>query len=148
VLKPPPPPEPELDPEEAKRRALRKKYGKDIDCFRSPGGHEVVAGRSSKMNEHVSLKLAKGDMPWFHTDCGIPGSHVLIRAPWDSVTEEDLEFAAKIAAYHSKGKNDLSVPVMYCRGAQVKKIRGAKQGQVTVSGNSYQIFVAPELPEH
>jgi len=147
ILKPPAKPEPALDPEEERRRAFKKKYGKDIDCFRSPGGHEVVAGRSSKMNEYVSLKLARGDMPWFHTDNRIPGSHVLIRAPWDDVAEEDFEFAAKIAAYHSKAKNDFSVPVMYCRGDQVKKIRGAKQGQVTVSGKSYQIFVAPGLPE-
>lgn len=147
VMKPPPPPERPPDPEEERRLAFKKKYGKDIDCFLSPGGHEVVAGRSSKMNEHVSLKLAKGDMVWFHTDGRIPGSHVLIRAPWDEVDDEDIEFAAGIAAYHSKAKHQRHVPVMYCKGHQVRKIKNTPQGMVTTTGNTFQIIVDPSLPE-
>eukprot|EP00929_Paragymnodinium_shiwhaense_P008324 TRINITY_DN112273_c0_g1_i1.p1 TRINITY_DN112273_c0_g1~~TRINITY_DN112273_c0_g1_i1.p1 ORF type:complete len:494 (-),score=123.10 TRINITY_DN112273_c0_g1_i1:55-1536(-) len=147
VLRKPEPPPPPPDPEEEARRAFKRKYGKDVECYRSPvGGHEVVVGRSSKMNEYVSLKLAKGDMVWFHTDRRIPGSHVLIRAPWDEVADEDIEFAAKIAAYHSKAKNDYNVPVMYCRGHQVRKMKGSPQGMVTINGNSFQILVEPGLP--
>mmetsp|Transcript_90250 Transcript_90250/g.273956 ORF Transcript_90250/g.273956 Transcript_90250/m.273956 type:complete len:394 (+) Transcript_90250:1-1182(+) len=147
VIKRPKPPPPPPDPAEVARLAFKRKHGKDIDCFRSPNGHEVVAGRSSKMNEYVSLKLAKGDMMWFHTDNRIPGSHVLIRAPWDEIQDEDVEFAAKIAAYHSKAKEKMLVPVMYCRGHQVSKIRGAPTGQVTIKGNAYQTMVQPALPE-
>lgn len=146
VIKPPPPPPPPPDPEEEARLAFKRKYGKDIDCFRSPNGHEVICGRASRTNEYVSLKLAKGDMVWFHTDNRIPGSHVLIKAPWDSVTDEDIEFAAKIAAWHSKAKNDLQAPVMYCRGHQVRKIKGTPLGMVSISGNTYQIMVKPGLP--
>lgn len=147
IRKPEPPPAP-VDPEEEARKAFKRKHGKDIDCFRSPGGHEVVCGRSSKTNEYVSIKLAKGDMMWFHTDHRIPGSHVLIRSPWDQIADEDIEFAAKIAAYHSKAKNDFEAPVMYCRGDQVKKVKGTKQGQVSISGSkTYQIMVKPGLPE-
>lgn len=146
AVKPPKKKEPR-DEEAEKKAAFRRKYGKDIDCFRSPGGHEVVAGRSSKMNEHVSLRLANGEMPWFHTANGIPGSHVCIRAQWDDVAEEDFLFAAKIAAFHSKGKNDLHVPVMYCRGRQVKKIKKTRMGSVHVSGDAYELVVTPGLPE-
>lgn len=145
-----PPQEAPHDPEkEAELKAFRfkKKYGKDIDCFRSPSGFEVIAGRSSDKNEHVSLKLAKGDMMWFHTDNGIPGSHVLIKAAWDEIEDEDIEFAASIAAYHSKGKESFHVPVMYCRGGEVKKMPGSKKGSVYTTGKKYQITVQPKLPE-
>lgn len=135
------------DPKEEAKKALKKKYGKDIDCYRSPAGHEVIAGRSSKMNEYISLKLAKGNMVWFHTDRGIPGSHVLIRADWDTVADEDIEFAAKIAAYHSKAKQDFHAPVMYCKGHQVRKIKGTPTGTVSISGSTYSIIVSPGLPE-
>lgn len=133
--------------EKAAKQAFKRKYGKDIDCFRSPGGHEVICGRSSTTNEYVSLKLAKGDLVWFHTANRIPGAHVLIKAPWDTVGDEDIEFAAKIAAYHSKSKNARHVPVTYCRGEQVRKIKNTPRGQVTINGNTCEIFVDPELPD-
>merc|ERR1711957_521914 len=119
--------------------------GKDIDCFRSPGGHEVIAGRSSKMNEYVSLQLAKNDMVWFHADGRIPGSHVLIKAPWDNVADEDIEFAAQIAAYHSKARERGIAPVMYCKGHQVRKIKGAPMGSVSIKGDKFAISVEPKL---
>merc|ERR1719313_1227147 len=82
-------------------------------------------------------------MMWFHTDGKIPGSHVLIRAPWDEVADEDVQFAA----YHSKAKLQRHVPVMYCKGHQVRKIKGTPQGMVTTTGNTFQIIVDPSLPE-
>ncbi|CAK0888978.1 unnamed protein product [Prorocentrum cordatum] len=142
-----PPVAPLLDLEEEQRLAFKRKYGKDIDCYRTPGGHEVIAGRSSKMNDYVSTKLAKGDMMWFHTDRGIPGSHVLIKAPWSEISEEDVEFAARLAAYHSKAKDDHHVPVMYCAGGSVRKPKGARTGQVTCTGRTYSIVVTPGHPD-
>mmetsp|Transcript_102792 Transcript_102792/g.261146 ORF Transcript_102792/g.261146 Transcript_102792/m.261146 type:complete len:431 (+) Transcript_102792:55-1347(+) len=146
IVKPPKGPAAQEDPKAVAARAFKSKYGKDIDCFRSPGGFEVIAGRSSKMNEYVSLKLAKGDMPWFHTDNGVPGSHVIIKGSWDQVPEADFEFAAKIAAYHSKSKELRHVPVMYCHGGNVKKQKGTKTGTVYNTGDKFQIMVDPELP--
>jgi predicted ribosome quality control (RQC) complex YloA/Tae2 family protein len=146
VIKPKAPPAPAPDPEQEKRAAFRRKYGKDIDCYLTPGGFEVVAGRSRTTNDYVSTKLAKNDMPWFHTDNGIPGSHVLIRAPWDEVSEEDFEFAAKLAAYHSKAKDGGLAPVMYCKGGDVRKPRGARPGQVTCVGKTFSMMVKPALP--
>lgn len=36
-----------------------------------------------------------GDFVWMHTDDGVPGPHVVIRATWDQVTEDDLKFASR-----------------------------------------------------
>eukprot|EP00927_Polykrikos_kofoidii_P041465 TRINITY_DN35355_c0_g1_i1.p1 TRINITY_DN35355_c0_g1~~TRINITY_DN35355_c0_g1_i1.p1 ORF type:complete len:407 (+),score=80.14 TRINITY_DN35355_c0_g1_i1:289-1509(+) len=145
VLKKQPPLSVETDSKQDSRRAFRRKHGKNIDCFRSPGGHEVVAGRSSKMNEHVSLKLAKSDQIWFHT-ADVPGSHVLLRARWGAASDEDIKFAASIAAHYSKAKGMQHVDVMYCKGSQVKKIKGTPTGMVSISGSSQHIIVEPALP--
>lgn len=145
LIKRPEPP-PVVNEKEEASKSFKKKYGKDIDCYRSPNGHEVIVGRSSRTNEYVSLKLAKKDMVWFHTDNRIPGSHVLIKALWDDVNEEDIEFAAKLAAYHSKAKDMCQAPVMYCRGQSVRKIKGSPTGMVSIAGDKFQITVTPELP--
>jgi len=86
-------------------------------------------------------------MPWFHSDDGIPGSHVLIMAPWNECSQEDVEFAAKIAAYHCKARDRGIVPVMYCEGGGVRKARGGRTGSVTTKGRQYKITVIPGLPE-
>lgn len=86
-------------------KTKRKSSGamKDIDTFKSPSGFTVLAGRSAAANERVTFQLTKRNHVWFHVR-GIPGSHVLIRADWDKTKKEDIEFAAKIAAWHSHGK--------------------------------------------
>jgi len=130
----------------AAAQAFRRKYGKDVDCYRSPSGFEVVCGRSSVANEHVSLKLARGNFVWFHTDGRIPGSHVLIRANWDEVKDADIKFAAQLAAYFSKARGRKRAPVMYCRGHQVRKIKGTPMGQVSIAEPRHRIEVAPAAP--
>eukprot|EP00854_Cymbomonas_tetramitiformis_P009392 gene9392-11128_t len=89
--------------------SLKKKYGADVDTFISPGGHEIVAGRSAKSNERVSFQLTKADQCWFHTANGIPGSHVLLRCAFNDATDEDIEVAARIAAFHSHAKENRKV---------------------------------------
>jgi len=79
----------------------------------------VLAGRSASANEHVSFQLTKRNQVWFHVR-NLPGSHVLIRADFDKVDMADIEFAAKIAAWHSHGKDETRVEVSYCKGSQVK----------------------------
>ncbi|CAE8609033.1 unnamed protein product [Polarella glacialis] len=146
-----PEPESEEDPEEAAERAalekLKKKYGKDVDRFVSPSGFEVLAGRSSTANERVTWELTWPDSWWFHTDNGIPGSHVTIRANANNCTDEDIEFAAGIAAWHSKARTKMYVPVMYCYGNQLKKPPRRKTGQVSTTGGAKSIDVRPCLPE-
>jgi len=137
----------EIKVEESKEMKWKRKYGKDVDRFLSPSGLEVLAGRSASANERVSFELTLKDALWFHTANGIPGSHVTIRAPASEVSEQDLEFAAAIAAWHSKAKDKLWAPVMYCNGHQLRKPARRRTGQVQVSGNYRQLDVRPALPE-
>lgn len=128
--------------------SLKKKYGADIDTFTSPGGHEIVAGRSAKSNERVSFQLTKADQCWFHTANGIPGSHVLLRCAFNDATDEDIEVAARIAAFHSHAKENRKVEIMYCRGSQLRRPsgRGKRLGAVQVKGATSTIVVKPALP--
>ena len=53
--------------------------------------------------------------------------------------------AANIAAYYSGGKNSSSVPIDYCLVKDVKKIKGAKPGFVSIR-NQKTIYIDPEEP--
>merc|ERR1712070_744830 len=112
---------------------LRRKYGKEVDCFLSPSGHEVVVGRSASANERVSFELTLPNGFWFHADSGVAGSHVAILCPASEVHAlEDVEFAAAICAWHSKARNTTNAAVCYCCGGQLTK--GGKLGQVMIMG--------------
>eukprot|EP00927_Polykrikos_kofoidii_P028443 TRINITY_DN24832_c0_g1_i1.p1 TRINITY_DN24832_c0_g1~~TRINITY_DN24832_c0_g1_i1.p1 ORF type:complete len:418 (-),score=74.59 TRINITY_DN24832_c0_g1_i1:11-1186(-) len=126
----------------------RRKYGKEIDCFVSPSGHEVIAGRSAAANERVSFELTPEDAFWFHSDGGVPGSHVAILcSAKDVATMEDVEFAAAIAAWHSKARNHEFAGVCYAHGGQLSRPRIPKLGQVRILGKRGKLSVKPALPE-
>lgn len=126
---------------------LRRKYGKGIDTFRSPSGHEVIVGRSAGTNERVSFELTSPDSFWFHSDCGVAGSHVTIACPASEVASlEDVEFAAGIAAWHSKARGHALASVCYCYGAQVTRPSVPKLGLVHIVGRRGSIEVVPRRP--
>ena len=54
---------------------------------------------------------------------------------------------ANIAAYFSKGRYSSSVPVNYCLVKNIKKVKGAKPGFVTIK-NYKTIFIDPMLDEN
>ena len=54
--------------------------------------------------------------------------------------------AARIAAYHSKGRQSSSVPVDYVRAAKVKKPAGARPGMVIYDGYN-TVYVTPDENE-
>lgn len=85
----------------------------DFMRFKSPSGLDVVAGRSSTENDRVTWGVARDWDLWFHAR-GIGGSHVVIVVPpRATVKQEDIIFAARIAATHSKAKQDTTVDVSY-----------------------------------
>mmetsp|Transcript_11832 Transcript_11832/g.32408 ORF Transcript_11832/g.32408 Transcript_11832/m.32408 type:complete len:204 (+) Transcript_11832:32-643(+) len=116
----------------------KRRYGEGVDCRLSASGYEVVFGLSSKANDIVSMEIAKDDEDymWLHADDGIPGSHVVIRAPWDEVDAADVVLASRIAATNAqfRASGRRTVPVMYCRSYQVNKLKGAPPGEVVVVG--------------
>lgn len=114
--------------------------------YRLPGDWVVLAGKTNRDNDLLSLKIARPNDWWFHIR-GMSGSHVLLRVPGDVEPDRDtLKQAAAIAAYHSKARNAGTVAVSCCRAKYVSKPRGAKPGTVQIR-KEIVLKVKPGLPE-
>lgn len=96
--------------------------------FTSPDGTEILVGKNSLQNDRLTLHARGGEL-WLHAQ-GIPGSHVLIKSESEP-SDETLLWAAKLAAYFSKGRNHPALPVDYTRRKHVKKAAGSPAGFVT-----------------
>ena len=104
--------------------------------------HGVKRGKNNTENDIITTKIADNRDIWLHTK-DIPGSHVIIRAKQQDISEKTLYEAAVLAAYYSKGKFSSNVPVDYTERKNVKKPTGAKPGMVIYVNNS-TIYVTPE----
>lgn len=126
----------------ADKKAKPKKETHNFREYTSPAGNKILVGKNNRQNDRLTLNVAsKGDI-WFHTK-NIPGSHTVLLCNGKEVDEEELIFAAKIAAYHSKAQNSSGVPVDYTYIKYVKKPAGAKPGMVIFSGEK-TLYVTPE----
>jgi predicted ribosome quality control (RQC) complex YloA/Tae2 family protein len=107
-------------------------HGIDLDEYELPGGWTVLAGKTDRDNERLSLRIAKPNDWWFHVR-GMPGSHVILRArPGEEPDRETLRRAAAIAAYHSKARRGGVVAVSCTQARFVTKSRGDKAGTVQI----------------
>lgn len=98
--------------------------------FQTPGGIEVWVGRNNSQNEALSFKAANDYDLWLHTQ-EIPGSHVLLRLePGVNASDDDLAWAANIAAWFSRARQSDQVPVVYTKPKHVYKPKGARPGMV------------------
>jgi predicted ribosome quality control (RQC) complex YloA/Tae2 family protein len=104
--------------------------------YHLPGGWVVLAGRTDRANEVLSLKLARPRDLWFHIR-GMPGSHVVLQVPEGAAPDKATkECAAAIAAYHSKARGAGTVAVSCTEAQHVSKPRGAPTGTVTIKKES------------
>lgn len=110
-----------LNPKERLRKAI------------TPGGFQLYWGRNNLTNDYVSKTMTDADDLWFHAH-GCPGCHlVLKRGNWKGeIPEEDVLFAASLAAGYSHGKEDSKLEVMVAQGRHVNKPKGARPGLVIV----------------
>lgn len=98
--------------------------------YTSSDGHTILVGRNNRQNDTLTLKIARKNDIWLHTQ-KIPGSHVIIKKKHDEpISDIALLEAAQLAAYHSKARLSAQVPVDYTQVSQVKKPNGAKPGMV------------------
>ncbi|HTR96617.1 MAG TPA: NFACT RNA binding domain-containing protein [Candidatus Acidoferrales bacterium] len=114
--------------------------------FRTREGWDVLIGRTSEGNDHLTLHLARPEDYWFHAH-GCPGSHVVLRrgrGP-NEPSRATLEEVASWAAYHSKARTAGKVPVHWTLKKYVRKPRGSKPGLVTIE-RERAIFVRPAEP--
>jgi predicted ribosome quality control (RQC) complex YloA/Tae2 family protein len=114
--------------------------------FRSKDGWDVLIGRSSEANDHLTLHMARPEDYWFHAH-GCPGSHVVLRRGKgaNEPSKTTLEEVASWAAFHSKSRTAGKVPVIYTQKKYVRKPRGAKAGTVIVEREK-MLMVRPVEP--
>lgn len=109
-------------------------------------GWIVLAGKTDRDNDQLSLKTAHPHDWWFHVR-GMAGSHVLLRTQKGMDPDrQTLKQAAAIAAYHSKARGGGTVPVSCTKACNVSKPRGAKPGTVTIRKETV-LKVKPALPD-
>ncbi len=98
--------------------------------YLSPSGLEVLVGRNNRQNDRLTFRTAGDYDLWFHTQ-EIPGSHVLLRLhPGVPPETADLQFAADLAAYHSRARQSEQAPVVYTEPKHVYKPKGTPPGMV------------------
>lgn len=108
--------------------------------FYTTDGVLVEVGKSDQQNDHLSL-TANPNFYWMHVS-ELPGSHVVIHS--DHPSDQDLQEAAVLTAYYSKGRKLDRVPVDVLRVRQLSKPKGAKAGLVNVHGKFQTITVTPD----
>ena len=113
--------------------------------YRTPGGVEIVAGRNARQNEQVTFRIAQPGDLWLHAR-GVPGAHVVIRSGGRPPGEDDIELAARLAAYRSGARGDRSVDVIVTERRWVSRAPGGRPGQVTVARERV-IAVPGDAPE-
>ncbi|MBR3868929.1 MAG: NFACT family protein [Clostridia bacterium] len=111
----------------------------------APDGFKVYVGRNNIQNDKLSLKTAMKSDLWFHIQKA-PGSHVILALDGREPTEKAMEFAAKVAAYYSSGREAGAVEVDYTEVRNLKKPVGAKPGFVIYHVYN-SVLVKPEIPE-
>lgn len=109
-----------------KRTPQKISFGEAV----SPSGYKVLYGKNNRMNEELTLKTANKNDMWFHIK-DMAGSHVVVLCGGKELSEEDMDFAATLAAQNSKGAKLGTAPVDYTRIKNVRKIPGGKTGMVT-----------------
>ena len=114
--------------------------------FDAPDGFKVWVGRNNIQNDKLSLKTAMKSDLWFHIQKA-PGSHVILSLEGRTPTEKAMEFAAKVAAYYSSGREAGAVEVDYTEVRNLKKPVGSKPGFVIYHIYN-SVLVKPENPEN
>ncbi len=117
-----------------------------VNRYALPDGWEILAGKSDRDNDALSLIGAHPADWWFHVK-GMPGSHVILRHPEHlEPSRELLECAAATAAWHSKARNGGITAVSCTRAGRVSKPRGAKAGTVHIT-KARVLKVRPACPD-
>ena len=115
--------------------------------FQSSEGMQILVGKSSKDNDVLTLKVARGEDFWLHV-AGYGGSHVVLRNPekLPAAPKQSLLEAAQLAAYFSQARNAPKVEVHYTQKKFVSKPKGAKPGLVRLKEYK-SISARPQLLE-
>ena len=97
--------------------------------YTTTNGATIIVGNNSRENDYITFELAKANDLWFHV-ANIPGAHVILQSIANNHNNDDIIYAANLAALNSKYKtlqnnqqqNNNSVNVNYCKVIDVSKI--------------------------
>ena len=123
-----------------RQKKIKKQQPSKPEIFWSREGDEILVGRNNLQNDQLTFKIANKTDIWLHAK-DIPGSHVIIKNAHPS--EQTLEDAAILAAYHSKFRLSSQVPIDYVAAKFVHKPNGAKPGFV-IYENQRTLYVTPD----
>lgn len=129
---------------EEKKRKMKDKPSIPLK-FISPHKETIWVGKNNYQNDTLTFKVAQHNDIWLHIK-DAPGSHVIIRAESQVVSNETMMFAAQLAAYFSKAKNSSNIPIDYTKRHYVKKPAKAKPGFVIYT-NQKTLYVTPNHEE-
>ncbi len=115
-----------LRPESGVNKRKKRKEGQPYR-FISADDTEILVGKNAVQNDRITLH-ARPEETWLHAQ-NVAGSHVIIRTE-DTPSDETMLFAAKLAAYYSKGRNHPAFPIDYTKRKHVKKKSGTPSGFV------------------
>jgi predicted ribosome quality control (RQC) complex YloA/Tae2 family protein len=120
----------QLDPRSVKRKAPQARRKRSPLELRTPAGSRILVGRSPLENADLTFRVARPNDWWFHAQ-NIPGAHVILqRDDRAAPPPEDVERAAALAAFYSKGRNSAKVPIDYTLRKYVRAQRNAAPGLV------------------
>jgi predicted ribosome quality control (RQC) complex YloA/Tae2 family protein len=127
----------ELNPEKKKPSAVKSKREPEkipgARRYLSSDGYEVLVGRASKDNDHLTFRVGKPQDLWLHA-ADYPGSHVIVRNPTrKDVPHRTIIEAAQLAARFSQANTDAKVNVNYTQQKFVSRIKGAAPGLVRLA---------------
>lgn len=123
------------------KKKINQKKKKKINLYQVEyNGYLITWGKNNIQNDFLTFDYAKANHTYFHAS-KYHGSHVVVNG--SNLDETVIRKAANIAAYNSKGRYSSSVPVDYCLVKDVKKVKGAKLGFVTIR-NQKTIYIDPE----
>lgn len=104
--------------------------------------YEILIGKNATSNDHLTQRIATKNDLWLHAR-DTPGSHVIVRQkPGSNFPTDVIEKAAQLAAWNSKRKTDSLCPVIYTEKKYVRKVKGARPGEVQVDREKV-IMVVP-----
>lgn len=125
-----------------RKKNTKLKKHKKINLYQvKVGDNTITFGKNNTQNDYLTFEYAKSNYTWFHAK-DYHGSHLVVDS--DNPSEEVLRECANLAAYFSKGRYSSSVPVNYTLAKNVKKIKGAKPGFVSIK-NYKTIYIDPIL---
>ena len=129
-----------IDPVRRKKEVSLPKLNSTV----SPSGLDILWGKNNRSNDEISTRQTEKDDLWFHAH-NQPGCHLVLKRGErkGELPDEDVMFAASIAAGYSRGRHDHKVEVMVTEGKNVRKPKGARPGLVTV--NSYRAVIVPPM---